>query len=144
MIRLAKEKGLDIHFSVEQTMPFDVFNDSTRIKQVVTNLVMNGIKYTEAGSIDVVFSSNSVSHWCVTVIDTGIGIPQDKQAEIFEPFLQAEDVKTRSYGGVGLGLAIVDQLVSLMQGKVDIQSEVGEGTTVIVTIPHHQVRQDLV
>jgi len=109
-----------------------VFGDSTRLRQVVINLVGNAIKFTEAGEIAVRVQKESAdAKHCVvrfTVSDTGVGIPEEKRELIFAPFSQADSSTTRKYGGTGLGLTISTRLVEMMGGKIWVESEVGRGS----------------
>ena len=114
-------------------MPEVVVGDSARLRQVVVNLVGNAIKFTDEGEVVVelehqmLAGEEVVLHFTVT--DTGIGIPAEKQAAIFEAFEQADGTISRRYGGTGLGLAISSRLVELMGGRIWVESEVGRGST---------------
>src|SRR6185503_11600049 len=116
-----------------------VVGDPTRLRQVLLNLVDNAIKFTERGRVRVeVESATSVSGALVVrfaVVDTGIGIPPEKQAAVFEAFTQADGTTTRRYGGTGLGLTISLQLVTLMGGRLWLESAAGRGTTFYFTVP---------
>jgi len=113
-------------------VPEVVCGDSTRLRQVVINLVGNAIKFTEAGEIAVRVQKQSADgKHCVvrfTVSDTGVGIPEEKRELIFAPFSQADTSTTRKYGGTGLGLTISTRLVEMMGGKIWVDSEVGRGS----------------
>ena len=106
--------------------------DKSRIRQVIYNLMSNSVKFTEQGSVALRFKQGINAEGSqgveVTIIDTGIGIRQERLVSIFDPFVQAESSTTRQYGGTGLGLSIVKQLVELMDGTISITSKVGEGT----------------
>jgi CheY-like chemotaxis protein len=123
----------------ETTLP--VIGDPLRFERILTNLLSNAIRYTEKGSVTVDAEINAegldpekiMLH--VRVIDTGIGIPKEKQAQVFEKFIQADTSDTRRYGGTGLGLTITKELVELMNGQIGLESEVGKGTTFWFTIP---------
>ena len=134
----ADPAGLELLCDVGQKVPETVVGDSTRVRQILINLVGNGLKFTQQGEVAVkVEVQSQQGNRCVlhfTVSDTGIGIPREKQELIFEPFTQADASTTRRYGGTGLGLAITRRLVETMGGSVWIESEPGVGTKVHFTI----------
>lgn len=116
--------------------PKRVIVDSLRMQQILTNLVSNAIRYTVTGGITIRSRSISSNEWEISVIDTGIGIPLDDQTRIFDPFVQLRSSNSLSLSdGTGLGLAIVARLVDLMQGRINLTSQVGIGTTVTVILP---------
>lgn len=128
----SKQKGIDLKYAVDDNIPEMLIGDSVRLNQVLLNLVSNALKFTEKGEI-------SISVNCVEpgednlllnfrVKDTGIGIPPEKQEKIFESFEQATNDTARRFGGAGLGLSIVKQLVTLQNGEVSVQSKPGEGS----------------
>jgi signal transduction histidine kinase len=129
----ATAKGLALGCEVARDVPRRVKGDPLRIRQTLINLVGNAVKFTEAGGIAVdvrvVRTQGARSTVRVTVADTGIGIPRDRQARIFESFAQGDDGTTRIYGGTGLGLTISRQLVALMGGELGVDSEPGSGST---------------
>jgi CheY-like chemotaxis protein len=128
----AWKKSLPLVFSVAPDMPDVFLGDSSRLRQILINLLGNAIKFTTAGSVRVDVESartggDSVEvHFQVT--DTGIGIPPEKQALVFEAFRQADTSTTRRYGGSGLGLAICCRLVQMMGGRIWLESQVGQGS----------------
>lgn len=128
----AKAKGLKLLLSIDQDIPMYVTGDSTRISQVLTNLIGNAIKFTEKGFIEVKlfekFRQDNNTQLCFSVKDTGIGIEESKQNLIFERFSQAENSTTRLFGGTGLGLNISKMILSLYNSKIDVKSELGQGT----------------
>jgi PAS domain S-box-containing protein len=128
----ADEKGLELLCEVAPEVPDNVRGDSSRLRQVVTNLVGNAIKFTEAGEValkvQVEEKRGKVMLLRFTVSDTGIGIPENKQTVIFDAFSQADSSTTRKYGGTGLGLAICTRLVDMMGGKISVESEIGKGS----------------
>jgi two-component system, sensor histidine kinase and response regulator len=129
----AHQHGLELTCNIADEIPQMLVGDAARLRQILLNLVGNAIKFTETGEIDVRVELSSILAGTVrisfAVKDSGIGIPLDKQAIIFEPFKQADSSTTRKYGGTGLGLAICAQLVELMKGKIWVESEPGKGST---------------
>jgi two-component system, sensor histidine kinase and response regulator len=127
----AHQKGLELAFQIEPDVPDALAGDPGRLRQIIINLVGNAIKFTESGEV-VLSVRNDAREEDVrllfTVADTGIGIPQDKQASIFEAFSQADGSMTRKYGGTGLGLTISSRLVQLMGGRIWVDSELGQGS----------------
>jgi CheY-like chemotaxis protein len=134
----AQQKGLELNYEIQSNVPKALLGDPGRIRQVLINLVGNSIKFTEAGGIIITVEDQSsdrvTTRLHVAVKDTGVGIPEDKQAKIFEPFSQADGSMARKYGGTGLGLNICVRLVELMGGRVWLDSEVGKGSTFHFTI----------
>jgi signal transduction histidine kinase len=128
----ADEKGLELLCEVAAEVPEVVRGDSTRLRQVVINLVGNAIKFTDEGEVALKVQAEAQEGQDrllrFTVSDTGIGIPKDKQESIFAPFSQADTSTTRKYGGTGLGLTISTRLVEMMGGKIWVESEVGRGS----------------
>lgn len=132
----ASQKGIELACQVANRVPDQLVGDANRLRQILTNLVANAIKFTDGGEVfvkvDVEDSAGGHRpplqlHFVVT--DTGIGIPTDKQRMIFESFVQADGSMTRRYGGTGLGLSISSQLVRLMGGRIWVESEVGHGSS---------------
>jgi PAS domain S-box-containing protein len=124
----ANDKGLALALWIDLQTPRVVIGDHARFRQMVVNYVNNAIKFTQSGYIYVRLTAPAVDRIRVEVEDTGIGLPPEKLAHIFEPFIQADSSTTRKFGGTGLGLAIVKDLASLMHGKVGAQSEPGKGS----------------
>ena len=129
----AGEKGLELACHIAADVPDVVLGDAGRLRQVLLNVLGNAVKFTDAGEVVLHVDVESVSPARVTlrfaVTDTGIGIPADKQREIFQAFTQADSSTTRRFGGTGLGLAIALRLVELMGGQMRVDSEVGRGST---------------
>ncbi|MBH9551394.1 hybrid sensor histidine kinase/response regulator [Inhella gelatinilytica] len=127
----AQEKGLALHFRIAPTLPAVCQGDPGRLRQVLTNLVGNAIKFTAAGEVqvDVRPESDRSGRVQFSVRDTGIGIPADKLDRIFEAFSQADTSTTRRFGGTGLGLSISVRLAELMGGRIWVESEPGRGST---------------
>ena len=134
----AHEKNLELYWHIATDIPDWLVGDAGRLRQILVNLVGNAIKFTEQGEVGVmveqVSRTESIATLHFSVRDTGIGIPQDKQTLIFEPFSQADVSTTRSYGGTGLGLSISKQLVQLMGGDMALTSVENEGSTFYFTI----------
>jgi len=128
----AHSKGLEVLVTVAPDVPGRVLGDPTRLRQVLINLLGNAIKFTEQGEISLTVSveerNASLAVLRFSVRDTGIGIPPERQAIIFESFSQADDSTTRRFGGTGLGLAICTHLVQLMNGRLWLESTVGKGS----------------
>lgn len=127
---IAGEKGIEFNFALGEGVPEFIVGDPIRIRQILINLVNNAIKFTLSGKIEVLVDAvqqgNNQLKLVGTVTDSGSGIPKDRQAQIFDSFTQADSSITRKYGGSGLGLSIVSQLVSLMDGAIDVESPVPE------------------
>lgn len=136
----AQEKGLELHVDIAPDLQRHFIGDPLRVQQVLTNLVSNAIKFTEAGSVRLLvqgaYQADAPST-AVTfkVIDTGIGIAGDKIASVFEKFTQADASITRKYGGSGLGLAISKECVVQMGGEIAAHSDIGVGSTFTVVLP---------
>jgi len=134
----AKEKGLEMSVRDTSDVAWRVVGDSTRIAQVLTNLLSNALKFTHQGHIVITADVEAVSDGEVSlrisVEDTGIGVPESKLALIFEKFVQADCTTTRRYGGTGLGLAISKQLVERMGGTIGVESQIGKGSTFWFTL----------
>jgi signal transduction histidine kinase/CheY-like chemotaxis protein len=119
---------------IDPRFPASVLGDPTRVRQIVSNLLSNALKFTRAGRVDVRLSQYD-NHVRIEVCDTGIGIAQDAQAKIFQPFTQAEAAITRQYGGTGLGLTLTHNLTDAMNGRLSIESAVGVGSRFRVDLP---------
>ncbi len=135
----ADEKGIELIVEYAQGTPRHLIGDSGRIRQVLANLVGNGIKFTQAGSVIVTVECGEIRHGQamirVSVQDSGIGIPADKLTHIFEKFTQADTSTTRKYGGTGLGLAISRSLVELMGGSLHVESRPEAGSKFWFVLP---------
>jgi signal transduction histidine kinase/CheY-like chemotaxis protein len=134
----ADEKGLELLCEVAPEVPEIVRGDSSRLRQIVINLVGNAIKFTDMGEVAVKVELEArEGSACVcrfTVADTGIGIAEDKREAIFDPFSQADSSTTRKYGGTGLGLTISTRLVQMMGGKIWVESKLGRGSQFHFTV----------
>ncbi len=129
---LSPDKPVELIVEVDPRMPRTVLGDATRLRQVLTNLVSNALKFTDRGDVSVRLDLLSIIdddvYVLVQVRDTGIGIPPDKQAAVFEAFEQADNSIARRFGGTGLGLSIAAELVQLMEGQISLTSEEGSGS----------------
>jgi signal transduction histidine kinase/CheY-like chemotaxis protein len=135
----AAQKGLELLYQVDRDVPMFIRGDDLRLRQVITNLVGNAMKFTEDGEIFIrVRNAGTYKDGSMQlefeVKDTGIGIPADKQERLFKAFSQVDTSTTRKYGGTGLGLAISDKLVKLMGGDIRVDSRPGNGSTFYFTI----------
>ncbi len=142
----AAQKGIQLAFETPPAHVAGVRGDFRKIKQVLINLVGNSIKFTPSGSVTVRATEHAgLGHWMIEVVDTGIGIPADRQERIFEKFMQADGSTTRMYGGTGLGLAISRSLIELMGGIIGVHSEgEGRGTRMYFSLPRwHEEIDDL-
>ena len=131
LLERAEKKSLTLQIQYPEPMPETVLGDSARMRQILTNLVGNAIKFTDQGGVRLILRLESVqgiTRYCIDVQDTGIGIPADKVDSVFEPFVQAEASTTRRFGGTGLGLTISRGFARAMGGDITITSEYGKGT----------------
>jgi signal transduction histidine kinase/DNA-binding response OmpR family regulator len=135
----AHSKGLELACQIAPDVPAALGGDPSRLRQVLLNLIGNAVKFTETGEVVLSVECERIEGervWLtLAVSDTGIGIPLEKQASIFEPFTQADASTTRRFGGTGLGLTISARLVELMGGTIRMESEPGRGTRVYVALP---------
>lgn len=134
----AEEKGLHFELFISPDVPVLQKGDPTRLRQVLFNLIGNALKFTNEGDVRVGVHIRNESHakLVIEVQDTGIGIPRDKQSNLFSPFFQADPGITRKYGGTGLGLVISKNLVEIMGGAMEVKSLAGRGTTFRIVLPH--------
>jgi signal transduction histidine kinase len=140
---LAEEKTLPVELQVTENVPTLIETDGDALTKIITNLLSNGIKFTEKGKVSLLVDSLD-NQLIIKVTDTGIGIAPHMYDLIFETFRQVDDSTTRPYGGVGLGLAIVQNLCKVMQGTVRVESELGRGSTFTVIIPFARVGEEVV
>jgi PAS domain S-box-containing protein len=131
---IAEQRGLVFDLKVTSGAAGVYLGDATRVRQVLTNLISNALKFTEAGRVTVTVGRKRGA-LTLTVVDTGIGISRDQQASLFQKFAQADTSTTRRFGGSGLGLAICRELAELMGGRIDVESAEGEGSTFVATLP---------
>jgi CheY-like chemotaxis protein/nitrogen-specific signal transduction histidine kinase len=135
----SRRKGLDISWSIESSVPRVMLGDQVRLRQVLTNLIGNAVKFTGQGTVRARIMAGAGSagkrEVTFTVTDTGIGIPADKRDILFNPFSQVDESHTRRFGGTGLGLAISKELVERMGGSITFESTEGIGSTFMFTVP---------
>ncbi len=134
----AQEKGLELNCRWEGPTPRTIQTDPGRFKQILTNLVGNAVKFTEQGRVGIVAHVEGLEdnpQIVIDIVDTGIGIEQDKLDEIFCPFAQADNTVTRRFGGTGLGLTICRQIATALGGDVQVESVPGQGSTFTLTVP---------
>ena len=134
-----KNNDVEIISEVDENIPEGLTGDVVRLKQVLLNLLNNAKKFTEKGyikiSAEMVEKESDFVKVLLKVSDTGIGIPKEKQQEIFKEFVQADESTTRKYGGTGLGLAICNKIIAIMGGKLNLESETGKGSAFYFTVP---------
>jgi signal transduction histidine kinase len=141
----AKNKGIELIYKPETSLPDALLGDPLRLKQILINLVGNAVKFTETGKVELnvkTETENAQKIWLhFKVADTGIGISKENQQIIFDEFVQTENLSGKKYSGTGLGLAIVKKLVEMQNGTISVESEPGVGTTMSVSIPYLAGRQ---
>ena len=139
--RTAEEKGIELIFDIDHTMPSKILNDPVRMNQILLNLLSNALKFTEKGHVilraTVIQNERFENPHRILyqVEDTGIGLSQDQISRLFQRFSQADESTTRKYGGTGLGLAISKLLVDLMDGEIWVESTLGKGSVFNVSVP---------
>ena len=135
----ATDKGVRLSTKVHEAVPDALVGDELRLRQILSNLIGNALKFTHEGSVDLIVSGRTGSAHSVVldliVQDTGIGIPKTLQRDIFEPFVQADSSITRRYGGTGLGLSICRRLANLMGGSIGVESAESQGSRFLVSLP---------
>lgn len=139
MRSLADEKHIELTIQFSDAVPEVVLGDTSKMQQIVTNLVSNAIKFTDHGRVSVDVSAVDSSRWMLQVRDTGIGMPEDALPTVFEPFHQLDTTDKRKYKGTGLGLAITKRLVEGLGGKIEVSSKLGEGSTFSVVLPRANI-----
>jgi PAS domain S-box-containing protein len=132
---LAEKKGLRFTTFIDPHLPGNLYGDEHRLRQILINLIGNAIKFTKTGEVQVRLEHHAPKHWALQVTDTGMGIPIEARASIFEPFQQAQNGLAGENHGIGLGLSITRQLVKLMGGRIMLESQVGQGSTFTVLLP---------
>jgi CheY-like chemotaxis protein len=142
----AHKKGIEMLTKVEECVPKFISFDEIRLRQILFNVVGNGIKFTEFGYISITVSSDILTATNVQLIlkieDTGIGISEENQTRVFDAFTQSEGQSTRKYGGTGLGLTITRRLTEILGGQVQLTSELGKGSIFTFTFPSVAIESD--
>ncbi len=137
-LTLSEKQGIELNIKIDDQLPKTILGDQERTEEILRNLVVNAIKYTEKGSVNIHIQHVDSEHWGFQVQDTGVGISKEAQQYIFDAFRQVDETATRRRGGVGLGLSIVQYLVvQAMGGTIDLASEPGIGSTFTVVLPIH-------
>jgi signal transduction histidine kinase len=131
----AYKKGLALVEYIDPALPQRLVGDQFWLRQIVMNLVHNAVKFTEKGSVTVRFVKCDKDFWSIQVADTGIGIPLEAQKRVFEAFEQVNSMENSKQSGFGLGLSIVAKLTSIMNGKIELESEAGKGCTFTIILP---------
>ncbi len=139
-------RRLELIVEYDETIPRIMLADRTKLLQILNNLISNSIKFTHEGYIkltvkDITAEENTNKTIEFSVIDTGIGINEEKQKRLYEPFEQGEHYMKKTYGGSGLGLAIVKKLVDLMNGEIEIKTQTGKGTQITIRLPLESVNE---
>jgi signal transduction histidine kinase/ActR/RegA family two-component response regulator len=133
LVPKASEKNINLYYAIKSSVPEEVIGDPSRLKQILVNLVSNAVKFTAKGEVSItvgcIEEENEVALLQFEVKDSGIGICKEDIPNLFKSFNQADTSTTRKYGGTGLGLAISKKLVEMMDGDIDVQSKLGEGST---------------
>ncbi len=143
--QIAADKSIDFTIETGAGVPECIVTDSQRLRQILTNMLSNAFKFTEKGSVKLSaalpesgtfkMKGNSGALICLSVSDTGIGIPKEKQAVIFDAFMQSDGTTSRKYGGTGLGLSISRELAHLLGGEIHLESEAGKGSRFTLVLP---------
>lgn len=131
----AKDKNVVLEYDFNTSTPQFVKSDRSKLRQILMNLVSNAIKFTETGKRVQIKTGFENDQILLIVQDEGVGISKEKQKQVFDPFVQADSDTTREYGGTGLGLAITKEMITLLGGSIQLESQEGKGTTVTVFIP---------
>ncbi|HZK43410.1 MAG TPA: ATP-binding protein [Syntrophomonadaceae bacterium] len=137
-------KKLQLNLTISPDLPPEIISDNSRIKQIISNLLSNAVKFTEHGHIGInIYRGKTIDdekfQLVTEITDTGIGISPDKIPILYEPFVQVDSSTTRKYGGTGLGLAISKKLVEMLDGEIQVESQVGKGSKFMFTIPVSEV-----
>ena len=142
----AKDKNLTVSFTLDETMPNTLYGDDIRVKQIVTNLLTNAVKYTQKGGVELYAAYEKQDEDRITLVisvqDTGIGIREEDQGRLFESFQRLDEDKNRNIEGTGLGMSITVMLLKLMDGDIEVKSVYQEGSTFTVRIPQKVINNE--
>lgn len=138
----ARAKGLTLSGELADDVPSSLSGDPQRLRQILASLVGNAIKFTAEGTVSIRVFRPDASRWALQVSDTGCGIPEEARGHIFDLFWQIDGSPTREHNGIGLGLALVKELVELMGGRIELESRVGHGSTFTVLLPLNLPQQE--
>ncbi|MBD2204658.1 response regulator [Calothrix sp. FACHB-1219] len=141
--QLSENKGLNFNLEFDQNLPPEFYTDPKRLQQVLNNLLANAFKFTEQGRVSLEVRLISPDTVAFAVSDTGIGIAKEKQQLIFEAFQQADGTTSRKYGGTGLGLSISRELAHLLGGRIELISQLGEGSTFTLYLPLQEMQTNV-
>lgn len=136
---LAQDKNITLETHFDDSVPEVILGDTKKLEQILVNLLSNAIKFTSEGGVKVEVSAVDRTTWSFSVIDSGVGMPEDATQYIFEPFRQVDGTDTRKYKGTGLGLSITKELVKTLGGSIEVKSELGKGSTFIVKLPRASI-----
>ena len=146
----ARQKDLQFNVKVDETLPDILYGDEVRVRQVVTNILNNAVKYTHEGSVSLTVSGEKIYdklgrgiiNLVFRVSDTGIGIKPEDLPKLFQKFERVDLVQNNTVEGTGLGLSITQNLLKLMKGSIDVESVYGEGSTFIIFLPQRIVSEE--
>lgn len=130
----ARSRDLDFVLDIDESAPHYIMGDPTRLRQLLINLVGNALKFTESGEVSIKAEIKN-DRLGIVISDSGIGIPEEAQVSLFEPYVQADSSTTRKYGGSGLGLSIVKKLITAMDGSIAVNSVPGKGSQFTISLP---------
>ncbi|MFN2268733.1 MAG: response regulator [Desulfonatronovibrio sp.] len=144
---ICQEKGIDYNVQVDEKIPSPLLGDAIRVKNILFNLVGNALKFTNSGEVKLrAYLLNNAHPGCVNVLfiikDSGVGISEDMQEAIFEPFTQAEGSYTRKFQGAGLGLSVVKRMVNILKGNISFESHEDKGTSFYISLPFKILHTD--
>lgn len=132
---IIKRSNLEVHARISGKLPM-LRTDRSKVKQIVLNLLSNALKFTPSGAVTIKVSQNRAAQSVVVAVsDTGVGIAPEDQGKVFEDFRQLDSSPARGYGGTGLGLSICRRLSQMLGGTIELKSEVGQGSTFILSLP---------